>query len=77
LQGSQLVAEGKILKDHVVATAGHGDRTQEQQCQFKHVLILSGVAAERNPASSITTFWRTTGSPERTSDGAIHELSAN
>jgi hypothetical protein len=44
LQSSQLVAEGKILEDHVVvATAGHGDRPQEQQCQFKHVLILSGV----------------------------------
>jgi hypothetical protein len=49
LQGSQLVAEGKILEDHVVvATARHGDRTQEQQCQCKHVLILSGVAAESN-----------------------------
>jgi hypothetical protein len=47
LQGAQLVAEGKILEDHVVvATAGHGERTQEQQRQCKHVLILSGVAAE-------------------------------
>ena len=52
LQGSQLVAEGKILEDHVVvATAGHGDRSQEQQCQFKHVVILSGVAAESNTGS--------------------------
>jgi hypothetical protein len=52
LQGSQLVAEGKILEDHVVvATAGHGDRPQEQQCQCKHVLILSGVAAESNTGS--------------------------
>jgi hypothetical protein len=34
LQSSQLVAEGKILKDQVVvATAGHGDGAQEQQCQ--------------------------------------------
>lgn len=62
LQGSQLVAEGKILEDHVVvATAGHGDRTQEQQRQFKHVLILSGVPAESNTGSAMTTFWRTTG----------------
>jgi hypothetical protein len=54
------VAEGQILKDHVVvATAGHGDRTQEQQWQFKHVLILSGVAAENNTGSALTTFWRT------------------
>ena len=61
LQGSQLVAEGKILEDHVVvATAGHGDRTQEQQRQFKHVLILSGVSAESNTGSAMTTFWRTT-----------------
>ena len=53
LQGSQLVAEGKILEDHVVvATEGRGDRTQEQQCQFKHVLILSGVAAESNTGSA-------------------------
>ena len=52
LQGSQLVAEGKILEDHVVvATAGRGDRSQEQQCQFKHVVILSGVAAESNTGS--------------------------
>jgi len=52
---------GKILEDHVmVATAGHGDRTQEQQCQFKHVLILSGVPAESNTGSAMTTFWRTT-----------------
>jgi hypothetical protein len=52
LQGSQLVAEGKILEDHVVvATAGHGDRSQEQQCQFKHVVMLSGVAAESNTGS--------------------------
>ena len=37
LQGSQLVAEGKILEDHVVvATADHADRTEEQQCQFAH-----------------------------------------
>jgi hypothetical protein len=63
LQGSQLVAEGKILEDHVVvAAAGHGDRTQEQQRQFKHVLILSGVAAESNTGSAMTTFWRTTAS---------------
>jgi hypothetical protein len=61
LQSSQLVAEGKILEDHVVvATAGHGDRTQEQQCPFKHVLILSGVAAESNTGRATTTFWRTT-----------------
>jgi hypothetical protein len=47
LQGSQLVAEGHILEDHVVvATGGQGDRPQEQQCQFKHLLILSRVAAE-------------------------------
>jgi ATP-dependent DNA ligase len=46
------VAEGKILEDHVVvAPAGQGDRTQEQQCPFKHVLILSGVAAESNTGS--------------------------
>ncbi len=52
LQGSQLVAEGKILEeDVVVATAGHGDRSQEQQCQFKHVVILSGVALESNTGS--------------------------
>ena len=51
LQGSQLVAEGKILEDHVVvATAGYGDRTQEQQGQFKHVPILSWVASESNTA---------------------------
>jgi len=57
LQGSQLVAEGKILEDHVVvATAGQGDRPQEQQCQFNHVLILSGVAAERNIGKAMTTF---------------------
>jgi hypothetical protein len=32
LQGSQLVAEGQILEDHVVvATAGQSDRAQEQQ----------------------------------------------
>jgi hypothetical protein len=32
LQGSQLVAEGQILEDDVVvATAGQGDRPQEQQ----------------------------------------------
>ena len=43
LQGSQLVAEGQILEDHVVvATAGQSDRPQEQQCQFKHVLIPVG-----------------------------------
>ena len=29
---------------------------------FKHVLILSGVAAESNTGSAMTTFWRTTGS---------------
>jgi hypothetical protein len=52
LQGSQLVAESKILEDHVVvATAGQGDRPQEQHCQCKHVLILSGVAAESNTGS--------------------------
>ena len=52
LQGSQLVAEGKILEDHVVvATARHGDCPQEQQCQVKHVLILSGVAAEKQHRS--------------------------
>src|ERR1700716_3110531 len=62
LQGSQLVAEGQILEDHVVvANAGNGDRPQEQQGQCKHVLILSGVPAESNTASAITTFWRTTG----------------
>jgi len=61
--GSQLVAEGKILEDHVVvATAGHGDRPQEQECQCKHVLILSGVPAESNTGSAMTTFWRTTAS---------------
>src|SRR5436309_14582569 len=60
LQGSQLVAEGKILEDHVVvATAGQGDRPQEQQCQFKHVLIESGVAVKCNTDSEMTTFWRT------------------
>jgi hypothetical protein len=62
LQGSQLVAESKILEDHVVvATAGYGDRTQEQQGQFKHVPILSWVAGESNTGSGMTTFWRTTG----------------
>ena len=61
LQGSQLVAEGQILEDHVVvATAGQGDRPQEQQCQFKHVLILSGGAVRCNTDSGMTTFWRTT-----------------
>jgi hypothetical protein len=56
------VAEGKILEDHVVgATAGHGDRTQEQQGQIKHVPILSRVASESNTGSGMTTFWRTTG----------------
>jgi hypothetical protein len=55
------VAEGKILEDHVVvATAGQGDHSQEQQCQFKHVLIPSGVAVESNTGSAISTFWRTT-----------------
>jgi hypothetical protein len=34
-----------------VATAGHGDRSQEHQCQCKHVLILSGVAAESNTSA--------------------------
>ena len=54
LQGSQLVAEGQTLEDHVVvATAGHGDRAQEQQCPFKHVLIVSGVAAESNTGSAM------------------------
>jgi hypothetical protein len=49
LQGSQLGAKGKILEDHLaVATAGDGDRPQEQQCQRKHFLILSQVAAESN-----------------------------
>jgi hypothetical protein len=62
LQGSQLVAEGQILEDHVVvATAGDADRPQEQQCEFKHVLILSGVAAESNTRKAATTFWRTPG----------------
>jgi hypothetical protein len=29
------VVEGQILEDHVVvATAGEGDRPQEQQCQY-------------------------------------------
>ena len=57
LQGSQLVAEGKILEDHVVvAPAGQGDRTQEQQRQFNHVPILSGVAAERHIGKAMTTF---------------------
>jgi hypothetical protein len=52
LPGSQLVAEGQILKDHVVmATAGQGDRPEQQQGQFNHVLILPGVAAERNTGS--------------------------
>jgi hypothetical protein len=60
LQGSQLVAEGQILEDHVVvATAGDGDRPQEQQGQFKHVLILSGVAVKCHTDSEMTTFWRT------------------
>jgi hypothetical protein len=37
LQGSQLVAEGKILEDHVVvATAGQVDCPQEQQGEFSH-----------------------------------------
>jgi len=59
------VAEGQILEDQIlVATADHGDRPQEQQCQFKHVLILSGVAAESNTGSAMTTFWRTTGEPQ-------------
>jgi NAD(P)-dependent dehydrogenase (short-subunit alcohol dehydrogenase family) len=61
LQGSQLVAEGQILEDHVVvATAGHGDRPQEQQGQFKHVLILSGGPVESNTGSAMARFWRTT-----------------
>jgi hypothetical protein len=61
LQGPQLVAEGKIFEDHVVvATAGHGDGAQKQQCQCKHVLILWGVAAESNTGAATTTFWRTT-----------------
>jgi hypothetical protein len=46
------VAEGQILKDHVVvATEGQGDGTQEQQRQFNHILILLGVAAESNTGS--------------------------
>jgi hypothetical protein len=61
LQGSQLVAEGHILEDDVVvATEGHGDGTQEQQCQFKPDLILSAVAAESNTGKAAPTFWRTT-----------------
>src|SRR6185295_14522172 len=61
LQGSQLVAEGQILEDDiVVAAAGQGNRPQEQQCQCKHVLIVSGVAAESNTRKAATTFWRTT-----------------
>jgi hypothetical protein len=57
------VAEGQILKDHiVVATAGQGDRPQEQEYQCKHVPILSGTAAESNTGSAMTTLWRTTGS---------------
>jgi hypothetical protein len=52
LQGPQLVAGGQILEDHVVvAPAGQGDRTQEQQCPFKHGPILSRVAAESNTGS--------------------------
>ena len=31
-----------------------------QQCHFTHVLILSGVPAESNTGSAMTTFWRTT-----------------
>ena len=59
LQGSQLVTEGQILEDHVVvATAGQGDRTQEQQRQFKHGLILSGMAGANQQ-----------GSPRRTDSG--------
>jgi hypothetical protein len=55
LQGQQLVAEGQILEDHVVvATASHGDRPREQQYEFKHVLILSGVPAESNTGSTMT-----------------------
>jgi hypothetical protein len=61
-----------MFADHVVvATAGQGDRTQERQCQCKHVMILSGVAAESNTVSAMTTFGerhtsRTVTSPTRT-----------
>jgi hypothetical protein len=49
LQGSQLVPEGKILEDHVVVpTAGQADRTEEQQYQFEHGLIMSCVAGAIN-----------------------------
>ena len=52
LQGSQLVPEGQILKDHVVvAPAGHADRTQQQQHQFEHGVILSGMAGAINRAT--------------------------
>jgi hypothetical protein len=37
-----------------VAMAGHGDRTQEQQYQFKHALILSGVPDVRDDAQRRT-----------------------
>ena len=49
LQGSQLVTEGQILKDHVVvAPAGQADRTQKQQHKFEHGVILSGMAGAIN-----------------------------
>jgi hypothetical protein len=61
LQGSQLVAEGKILKDHVVvAPAGQADRPEQQQHQFEHGLILSGMAGGFNRLSGALRFWRTT-----------------
>jgi hypothetical protein len=51
LQGSQLVAEGQILEDDVVvATAGDGDGTQEQQRQFKHVRSCRDWLLKARPA---------------------------
>jgi len=43
------VAQGKIFEDDVVVvTESQGDRTQQQENQFEHGLILSRVADEIN-----------------------------
>ena len=57
LQGSQLVAEGKILEDYVVvATAGEGDRPQDQQCQRKHFLCMANSKIPEH-SSPVSRSW--------------------